>query len=59
MQANLRSDEQKSQEANIKDKAADQVEVQNLHGINVSRCGRYMERKILFLPEEISQVWWE
>ena len=43
--ANLWSDEQKPHEAIVKDKAAKQVKVQKLLGINYSRCGRYMERK--------------
>ena len=53
MEANLRSDEQKSHEATVKDKVAMQTEVQELLGINCGRCGRYVERKKRVVPREV------
>ena len=56
MEANLWSDEQKSHQAMVKDKAAKQVKVQLLLGINCSKCGRYMERKKRVVPREVSSA---
>ena len=56
MEANLWSDEQKSHQATVKDKVARQTKVQELLGINSSKCGRYMERKKRVVPREVSSA---
>ena len=45
--ANLWSDEQKPHEAIVKDKAAKQAKVQQLLGINYSRCGYWRMAEVL------------